>query len=224
MENMSIYNLVREVPKEALKPINAGLKGLSDINPMWRIEKLTQVFGACGFGWSYEIVGKEIVADDITKQKAAFVDILLYVKDQTTGDWSRPIPGTGGSSFVSQEKNGAYLSDECFKMALTDAISIAAKSLGIGADVWFAASRSKYTQAEEAQRAEAPKPEPKVEHINPVQTVMCECCGNPIEAYKASGIEDVSMKLYENDRHEILNENEREQVKEDIFNWIIEKL
>lgn len=153
MKNMDIYNAVRAVPPEALKPINAGrLKGMSDINPMWRIQRLTEFFGACGFGWAYEIVDKRIEVDEITKQKAAFVDINLFVKDPVEG-WSKPIPGTGGSSFVSQEKNGAYLSDECFKMALTDAISIAAKALGVGADVWFAAGRSKYSQAEEAERA-----------------------------------------------------------------------
>lgn len=48
-ENMSIYNAVRSVPNEAIKPISAGrLKGFSDINPMWRIKKLTEMFGPCG--------------------------------------------------------------------------------------------------------------------------------------------------------------------------------
>ena len=55
------------------------------------------------------------------------------------------IYGTGGSSFVAQEKNGPYMSDECFKMALTDAISVAAKALGIGADVYFDQDRTKYS-------------------------------------------------------------------------------
>ena len=45
-DNMRIYNAVREVPKEARKPITAGrLKGMTDINPMWRIKKLTELFG-----------------------------------------------------------------------------------------------------------------------------------------------------------------------------------
>ena len=45
-ENLKIYNAVRECPKEALKPISAGrLKGKSDINPMWRIKKLTELVG-----------------------------------------------------------------------------------------------------------------------------------------------------------------------------------
>ena len=56
-QNLSIYDRVRAVPTEAKKEIEAGrLKGKHDINPMWRIKKLTEVFGPCGFGWYTEIV------------------------------------------------------------------------------------------------------------------------------------------------------------------------
>lgn len=151
MDNMRIYNAGRKVPAEAQKPINAGrLKGMTDINPMWRIRQLTELFGPCGVGWWYEITGKQIVQDEVTKQASAFADILLYYIDPGTGEISKPIPGTGGSAFVAQERNGPYLSDECYKMALTDAISVAAKALGIGADVYWAGGRSKYSGAPEA--------------------------------------------------------------------------
>ena len=40
------------------------------------------------------------------------------------------------------------------------------------------------------------------------------------EKYKNAGIQDVSIKLYEGDRHEILNETDREVVYEDIFEWL----
>ena len=46
MENLELYNKVREVPKDAQKAITAGrLKGFTDINPMWRIKCLTEQFG-----------------------------------------------------------------------------------------------------------------------------------------------------------------------------------
>lgn len=55
-DNMSLYNAVRTPPPEALKTIQAGrLKGMSDINPMWRIKALTEQFGPCGTGWKYTI-------------------------------------------------------------------------------------------------------------------------------------------------------------------------
>lgn len=150
MDNMKLYEMGRSVPDNAKKPINAGrLKGMTDINPMWRIKRLTEMFGACGVGWWYEVTHKEIVHDDYSKQKAAFVDIKLYYIDPESGHPSHGIYGTGGASFVAQEKNGAYMSDECFKMALTDAISVAAKALGIGADVYFDKDRTKYNAEED---------------------------------------------------------------------------
>ena len=152
MDNLKLYNMGRIVPEEAKKPITAGrLKGMTDINPMWRIKCLTEMFGACGVGWWYEVTDKRIVFDELTNQKAAFVDILLFYVDLESGRASRGIFGTGGSSFVAQEKNGAYLSDECFKMALTDAISVAAKALGIGADVYWNENGTKYNKKEEQQ-------------------------------------------------------------------------
>lgn len=143
-ENLKIYNELRVVPKEAQKKITGGrLSGMTDIKPMWRIEKLTEVFGMCGFGWKAPIKNKEII-DGANGEKIAIVDIELYVK--VNGEWSEPIEGTGGSSFIAKEKNGLYTSDECFKMAYTDAISVACKSLGMGADVYW--GDSKYSTQE----------------------------------------------------------------------------
>jgi len=175
--NTTYYDLFRSVPNEAMKSITGGrLKGMTDINPMWRIKRLTEVFGPCGVGWWYEVTKREIVDDAITHQSAAFVDILLYYVDPETGETSHGIFGTGGASFVSKEKDGFYLSDECFKMALTDAISVAAKALGVAADVYFAKDRTKYSAAEYEQKKEAkPKDEP----------VLCPICNKPVKPGKA---------------------------------------
>lgn len=40
------------------------------------------------------------------------------------------------------------------------------------------------------------------------------------EAFKKGGIKDVSLKLYLGDRHEILHEIDRQQVFEDIYDWM----
>ena len=166
MDNLTIYNEVRSVPDSAKRRIEAGrLKGKTDINPMWRIKALTEKFGPCGFGWKYVITDKRL-EQGANGEVAAFLDIVLFVK--ADGVWSDAIPGTGGSAFVAKEKNGPYTSDECFKMALTDAISVACKALGFGADVYWEADRSKYDKPESKQ--EAP--------------VLCECCGLPIKAVK----------------------------------------
>lgn len=143
MEKMEIYNRVRQVPDEAKKAISAGrLKGMTDINPMWRIKKLTEEFGPCGIGWWTKVTDRwtETVGDET----CAFVDLELYIK---VGDeWSKPITGSGGSKLATKERSGVYVSDECYKMAETDALSVACKKLGIGADVYFSADRTKYSQ------------------------------------------------------------------------------
>ena len=154
MDNMTIYNKVRAVPQEAIKPILGGrLKGMSDINPMWRFKTLTETFGICGIGWKYEVT-KQWVEEGGNNEIAAFVNIDLYVKYE--GEWSSAIPGTGGSMFVSKEKNGPYTNDECFKMALTDAISVACKALGIGADVYWNKDKTKYNTTEQPKQGSEP--------------------------------------------------------------------
>ncbi len=142
MDNLTLYEAVRQPPKEALKTIGAGrLKGMTDINPMWRIKALTAQFGPCGIGWKY-VIKKEWMETSPTGEISAFMDIDLYYK--WDGQWSEPVPGTGGSSFVANEKSGPHMSDECYKMALTDAISVACKALGFAADVYWNRDCSKY--------------------------------------------------------------------------------
>ena len=159
MENMQIYNASRSCPESALKQIQAGrLKGKSDINPMWRLKKLTELFGACGVGWYYEI-DRQWTEQGANGEVAAFCNISLYIK--ADGEWSKPIKGTGGAAFIANEKNGLYTSDECFKMALTDAISVACKALGFAADVYWAADRTKYDQPREQPQGKNQQPAPQ---------------------------------------------------------------
>lgn len=154
---MEIYNKVRAVPKEALKPIQGGrLKGKSDINPMWRLKMLTELFGVCGIGWKY-VITKQWLETGGKEEIAAFVNIDLHIKVDDT--WSDAIPGTGGSSFVAKENSGMYTSDECFKMALTDAISVACKALGFGADVYWSSDSTKYEKSPEQSKEQPISPE-----------------------------------------------------------------
>lgn len=155
MNNLELYDKFRKVPETAKKNISGGrLKGMTDINPMWRIKTLTEEFGICGFGWYYEITDKWIETSMAKDEITANVKINLYVKRDN--EWSKPIVGIGGSMLVANEKNGLYVNDECYKMALTDAISVACKSLGIGADVYWNKDNTKYNDGKKNQ-AVAPK-------------------------------------------------------------------
>lgn len=151
MSNMKIYEAVRAVPKEAKKTIIGGrLKGMTDINPMWRIKTLTEQFGPAGYGWYYEVINKGQYP--LNNEVVVTVDINLYIN--VDGEWSKPIFGTGGSKLVSIEKSGPYINDEAFKMAVTDAISVACKELGFGADVYWQKDNTKYNDAKKENAAE----------------------------------------------------------------------
>ena len=200
MDNLSLYNAVSTVPQEAIKPIQGGkLKGKSDINPMWRIKALTAQFGPCGIGWGYTIdrLWTEPGADG---EVSAFALIhLWYVQD---GKRSDPIPGIGGNTFIAKEKGKLATSDECYKMALTDAISVACKALGIAADVYWSNDPTKYScfedEGDPKELEEAMQPLSvsftAEEDTQPPLTLVCQCCGKPITPAKRPSGKDMSIQ------------------------------
>lgn len=144
MSNMSIWEQLRQPPKSALKEIKAGrLSGKTDINPQWRMQAMTEVFGPCGIGWKYTI-DRLWTEPGAEGQVCAFALVSVYTLDADRMDyngimgvWSQPIQGIGGSMLIAKEKSGLYTSDEAYKMAVTDALSVALKALGVAADVYL---------------------------------------------------------------------------------------
>lgn len=152
----AIWDSFSKPPATALKQIAGGrLRGMTDINPQWRYRAMTETFGPCGFGWIYSIdrlwtekgVGEEVMA---------FAQISLRVKGaDALGQWSDPIVGIGGSALIATEKDGPRASDECYKMAVTDAMSVAMKMLGVGAEIYMGRwDGSKYKDEKPETKAE----------------------------------------------------------------------
>lgn len=179
MENLEIYEAGRAVPKEAQKSFNNGKFSGTDINPMWRIKKLTELFGPCGIGWYYEVTSER--AEEHGDVTIAVVDLNLYIK--VNGEWSKPIYGTGGNILLRKGST----SDEGYKMALTDALSVACKALGIGADIYFASDRTKYTVAPEMPKTEAPV------NLAGDKLYNCEECGIQLGEIIGKGGKTVSV-------------------------------
>lgn len=169
MENLELYNGWREVPQNAQKTITGGnLNGKTDINPMWRIKVLTDKFGPVGFGWYTKITehwsDTETIGGNL--EGVAWVRLELYIKQG--GEWSAPIEGVGGSKYVGKGR-GSELNDEAFKMAETDALSVACKKLGIGADIYWAGDNTKYTQgAAKTTRTKKQEPEQPQPDLQPI--------------------------------------------------------
>lgn len=141
-ENLKLYEALKTVPSDAQKQISGGrLNGMTDINSMWRIKRLTEIFGPCGIGWKTENE-KFFTVAGADGAVAAFCELdLFYFWD---GNWSAPLHGTGGSMFVAKETKGLYTDDEAFKKARTDALGVAAKMIGLGGSIYWNFDSSKY--------------------------------------------------------------------------------
>ena len=196
MDNLSIYNKYRSVPEEAIKPFDNGKFKGTDINTMWRIKCLTEQFGVVGFGWTVKVLRTwtELGANSETM---AFAEVEMKVK--IDGEWSEPFTATGGNLMVRyvKGKNGGegYFAnnDEAFKMAITDAFGVACKYLGIGADVYWANDRTKYTDGTTPPPKTEAKATPKqVEMLKKAYTG--ENLTNLLTAQKIDKIEDLSLK------------------------------
>lgn len=162
-DNLRFYVQGKTVPDDAQRPFKrkGGFSG-TDINSMWRIKCLTEIFGPVGFGWYTEITRRETVHYPESGETKVYVDISLYVRDPETGEWSKPITGTGGNDAIlirSYDKRvrdpetgrdsiesvtTCTANDEVWKMAETDALGSACKKLGIGADIYWSTDRTKY--------------------------------------------------------------------------------
>ena len=168
-QNTRFYSRVMVTPKEAQKSFSNGTFSGTDINPMYRIQRLTELFGPAGFGWWTKNVTYKFEECEATKEVHVFCELELYIRDPDTHEVSEPIYGIGGNTYLAQRKNGAKASDEAMKMAYTDALGIACKALGIGHDIWYANDRTKYTMyGDDKQEPDAGK---QTEPVNLASTL-----------------------------------------------------
>lgn len=156
-KNLSVWNQFNQVPAHFTKPIAGGkLKGKSDINPQWRLMAMTQAFGMVGHGWTYRIVRtwSEIAPDGSVM---CFAEVA--VKTKLDGEWGQEFSGIGGSNTVEKNKNGLVANDEGYKMAVTDALSVAFKAVGVAADIYlgnFDGSKYQYDFSQAYQEKQKP--------------------------------------------------------------------
>lgn len=135
-ENLKIWNKVKQVPAEFTKKIEFGkLKNKSDINPQWRLMAMTQAFGQVGHGWTYRIVRTWSEPHPTDGSVMCFAEVA--VKTKVDGEWGQEFSGIGGSEIVEKNKNGLQSNDDGYKMAVTDALSVAFKAVGVASDVYL---------------------------------------------------------------------------------------
>jgi hypothetical protein len=160
-ENLCNYDKLRTPPPDAIKQITGGrLQGMSDINPQWRYYAMTNVYGECGKGWIWGIT-RTWTEEAPEGQRFIFAEVWVKTYMRAAADqghWSEPIPGIGGSMLIEMESRGLHANDEGYKMAITDALSVALKFLGVAADVYAGHFDSKHNKGTGSPPA-APRPQ-----------------------------------------------------------------
>ena len=186
-----IYNKLKQPPLWALRTIQAGrLKGKSDINPQWRYEAMDELFGVCGFGWWYTI-DKTWLEQGANEEVTAMAQVSVYYKKDDVV--SQPLVGIGGSMLVAKEKNGLYTSDEAYKMAVTDALSVALKFIGMGADIYKGLfDGSKYMKQTEPAIVEMATPE-QLKELEALEVNFEQLC----KAFKLSHLSELTFDMAE---------------------------
>jgi hypothetical protein len=131
----SNWTRVCRVPNNFLKKIGFGaLKGKSDISPQWRIKAMTEVYGMCGEGWYHECKSRWTERCD-NGEMLVFCEVNVFTRDDG-GEWSKPVVGFGGNKIIELAKGSPKPSDEGWKMAYTDALGTALKSIGVASEIY----------------------------------------------------------------------------------------
>lgn len=135
INNLDLYNQLSAVPEWAQDIIEGGaLRGLTSINPIWRIEALTLMFGPCGVGWRVEIADQK--TDVYNSGIMITIRLNLYYKQDE--EWSEAVTGYG-SFFMAKPDDQAY------KKAFTEALGQCTKLLGLGAEIYKEGKKPDYS-------------------------------------------------------------------------------
>lgn len=105
------------------------------------------------------------------------------------------------------------MSDECYKMATTDALSVACKNLGIGADVYWKESKTKYDCSSNSENSSDKKAElaKEVEMISSETTMSIK---NIIDKYpEAKLLEQIKTRFKVNDIKSLTKEKGQKCLK-----------
>lgn len=146
-DTMALWNRLQRTDPKVTKPFTrpGGFRG-TQIDPTWRLQIMTEVFGPVGKGWGYEQVDWTIA------ERMVFICVRVWYVDPETGEKCWTGPQWGGTEMVRRRRDGVEApDDECFKMSITDALGKCLLQLGLAADVYLGQfDDSKYREESEA--------------------------------------------------------------------------
>ncbi|AWJ88889.1 hypothetical protein Sp245p_03345 [Azospirillum baldaniorum] len=168
-DNLTIWKKLERTDPKATKPFqkSGGFKG-TQIDPTYRLQLMTEVFGPVGQGWGY-------VEDDLKiSHDMAFSKVRVwYVPAGADAavwpeGWRETYPANarwtgpqwGGTEMMPERGGKPKPTDECLKMSITDALGKCLLQLGLAADIYMGQfDDSKYREESEAYFAAKSNPE-----------------------------------------------------------------
>jgi len=142
-DNLTLWNALGKTDPAHTKQFSrsGGFKGTA-LKPMWIVKRLTEQFGAIGYGWGMDKPDFQVVPGHDGE-----VMVYCTVACWWGNDSAPRLYGVGGDKVVTKNKYGLQSDDEAFKKAFTDAVGNAFKFLGVGADIHMGQfDDSKYVQ------------------------------------------------------------------------------
>jgi hypothetical protein len=146
-EHLRFWDALKRTDPRATKPFtrSGGFRG-TQIDPAWRLQIMTEVFGPIGEGWGYEQLEWTV------QERMIFTSVRVWYRDPQTGAMYFTGPQWGGTELVRRRRDGSEEpNDEAFKMSVTDALGKCLLQIGLAADVYLGLfDDSKYREESEA--------------------------------------------------------------------------
>jgi hypothetical protein len=166
-KNLRFWTALKRTDPRATKPFtrSGGFRG-TQIDPTWRLQMMTELFGPVGQGWGYEQL------DWTISERMVFICVRVWWRDPVTGETHWTGPQWGGTEMIRKRRDGVEApDDECFKMSMTDALGKCLLQLGLGADVHMGQfDDSKYREESEAYWAAKNNPDTQPAAIEKFET------------------------------------------------------
>jgi hypothetical protein len=147
VDTLRLWNRLKRTDPKATKPFqrSGGFRG-TQIDPTWRLQMMTELFGPIGQGWGYEQLDWTIA------ERMVFICVRAWWRDPVTAEIHYTGPQWGGTEMIRRRRDGVEApDDECFKMSMTDALGKCLVQLGLGADIHMGQfDDSKYREESEA--------------------------------------------------------------------------
>ena len=133
-DNTALWDILKRTDPKATKPFQraGGFRG-TQIDPAWRLQMMTEVFGPVGFGWGWEQLEWTVA------ERMVFICCRVWFSDPLNRERRFYTgPQWGGTEMVRRNRDGTERpDDECFKMSMTDAIGKCFLQLGLAVDIYL---------------------------------------------------------------------------------------